>query len=234
MFQGKVKAVAFDADDTLWVNEPFFDRIKAEAAKLMSSYVSADEYLRILERVQACNIPVFGYGVKSFVISMIETANIVSEGRFNHSEMEHMIEQGRAMLSNPVEPIEGVENVLQILGGNYELLMITKGDVAEQQRKISLSGMSSYFNHIEILSEKDEAAYEQVLRKHSIRHDEFLMVGNSVRSDVLPVVGIGGNAVHIPFHTTWVHEAVCEEDLCGRDYVEISRVSELLPLLMDF
>lgn len=234
MFQGKVKAVAFDADDTLWVNEPFFDRIKAEAAKLMSGYVSADEYLRILERVQACNIPVFGYGVKSFVISMIETANIVSEGRFNHSEMEHMIEQGRAMLSNPVEPIEDVENVLQILGGSYELLMITKGDVAEQQRKISLSGMSSYFNHIEIMTEKDEAAYEQVLRKHCIRHDEFLMVGNSVKSDVLPVVGIGGNAVHIPFHTTWVHEAVCEDDLCGRDYVEISRVSELLPLLMDF
>ncbi|NDV21699.1 HAD family hydrolase [Desulfovibrio sp. JC022] len=232
MFHGKVKAVAFDADDTLWVNEPFFDRAKAEIADMMSCYVPAERFTEFLEHTQSRNINVFGYGVKSFVISMIEAANKVADGRIKASDIARIIELGRDMLNSPVEHIEGVESVLHALGGEYKLLMITKGDVAEQQRKISLSGMSVYFEHIEILAEKDEAAYERILHKHSIRHEEFLMVGNSVKSDVLPVVGIGGSAVHIPFHTTWAHEVVSLDDLCGREYVELSRASELLPLLL--
>ena len=232
MFHGKVKAVAFDADDTLWVNEPFFDRAKADIAEMMVAYAPAEDFTKIMEQTQSRNIGAFGYGVKSFVISMIEAANIVAPGRIKSSEIERIIEIGRSMLTSPVEPIAGVEEVLRTLGRDYELLMITKGDVAEQQRKISLSGMSVYFDHIEILAEKDEAAYERILHKHSIRHEEFLMVGNSVKSDILPVVGIGGSAVHIPFHTTWVHEMVCEDDLCGREYVEISKAGELLPLLI--
>lgn len=231
MFYGKVKAVAFDADDTLWVNEPFFDRAKVEVSELMSGYVPAEEYLRVLEQIQSRNVGVFGYGVKTLVISMIEAASKVAPNRIKSSDIEKIIELGRDMLGNPVELINGVEDVLRSLTESYKLLMITKGDVAEQQRKISLSGMSSYFDHIEILCEKDGAAYEGILRKHSIRHDEFLMVGNSVKSDILPVVEIGGHAAHIPFHTTWVHEVVCADELCGRDYVELTDVSELLPLL---
>ncbi|WP_319760796.1 HAD family hydrolase [Maridesulfovibrio sp.] len=231
MFHGKVKAVAFDADDTLWINEPFFARVKADVAEMMSGYVSPEKFTKVLEQTQSRNIAVFGYGVKCFVISMIETANAVTSGKIKGLEIEQIIELGRSMMTNPVEPIEGVEEVLRVLGGDYKLLMITKGDVAEQQRKISLSGMSSYFDHIEILSEKDEAAYRGILSKYSINHDEFLMVGNSVKSDILPVVGIGGCAVHIPFHTTWVHEVVCEDDLCGHKYVELGSACELLPLL---
>ncbi|WP_320175307.1 HAD family hydrolase [Maridesulfovibrio sp.] len=232
MFHGKVRAVAFDADDTLWVNEPFFDRAKAEIAEMMSVYIAPEKFTQILEKTQSRNVAVFGYGVKCFVISMIEAANAVAPDRIKSFEIERIIALGRSMLTAPVEPIAGVEEVLRTLGSDYELLMITKGDVAEQQRKISLSGMSVYFDHIEILAEKDKAAYERILHKHSIRHDEFLMVGNSVKSDILPVVGIGGSAVHIPFHTTWVHEVACEDDLCGREYVEISKAGELLPLLM--
>ncbi|TIH18434.1 HAD family hydrolase [Marinifilum sp. JC120] len=232
MFHGKVKAVGFDADDTLWINEPFFARVKAEVAEMMAGYVPASEYIEILEKTQGRNTAVFGYGVKCFVISLIEAANAVAYDQIKSSEIERIIELGRAMLTNPVEPIKGIEAVLRSLTGNYELLMITKGDVTEQQRKVQLSGMTEYFNQIEILPEKDEAAYERILHKHGIRHDEFLMVGNSVKSDILPVLSIGGSAVHIPFHTTWVHEVVCQDDLCGREYVELSRASELLPLLM--
>ncbi|NDV28751.1 HAD family hydrolase [Desulfovibrio sp. JC010] len=232
MFHGKVKAVAFDADDTLWVNEPFFDRAKADIAEMMSGYAPADKFTEVLEQTQSRNIGVFGYGVKSFVISMVEAANKVSRGKVTEAEIASIIELGRRMLTNPVEPIKGVEEVLRSLGSEFKLLMITKGDVAEQQRKISLSGFSSYFDHIEILSEKDEAAYRHILSKYSIRHDEFLMVGNSVKSDILPVVEIGGRAAHIPFHTTWVHEVVCADKLCRRDYVELDSVAELLPLLI--
>ncbi|WP_415715543.1 HAD family hydrolase [Maridesulfovibrio sp.] len=232
MFHGQIKAVAFDADDTLWVNEPFFDRVKADVAEMMSGYIPAKGFMEILEQTQSRNIGVFGYGVKSFVISMVEAATAVAGGRGISSEIERIIELGRSMLTNPVEPIAGVEDVLRSLCGNYELLMITKGDVAEQQRKISLSGMAPYFDHIEILAEKDESSYEGILRKHCIRCDEFLMVGNSVKSDILPVVGVGGSAVHIPFHTTWVHEKVSEVELRGREYIELGSACELLPLLM--
>lgn len=232
MFHGKVRAVGFDADDTLWVNEPFFDQAKAEVAEMMSVHLPSEKFLEVLEKTLSRNIKSFGYGVKNFVISMIDAANQVAPGNVKSSEIERMIDLGRAMLFNPVELIEGVEEVLQNLGSSYELLMITKGDVAEQQRKIDLSGMAGYFDHIEILTEKDGAAYESILRKHSIGHEEFLMVGNSVKSDILPVVTIGGSAVHIPFHTTWVNEVVCDGELCGHEYVEISEISELLPLLI--
>ena len=232
MFRGKVRTVGFDADDTLWVNEPFFDQAKAEVSEMMSAHLPSEKFLEVLEQTQSRNIKFFGYGVKSFVISMIDAANQVAPGKLKSSEIDRMIDLGQGMLSNPVEPIEGVEEVLQILGSSYELLLITKGDVAEQQRKINLSGMAGYFDHIEILNEKNSAAYESILRKHCIGHEEFLMVGNSVKSDVLPVVTIGGSAVHIPFHTTWVNEVVCDDELCCREYVEISEVSELLSLLV--
>lgn len=231
MFYGTIKAVAFDADDTLWVNEIFFDQAKAAAARLLSAYVPEKEFLNVLERTQSLNVSVFGYGVKSFVISMIEAANIVVPGRIKSSELDYLIDLGRDMLVKPVEPIAGVKDVLSALEPDYRLFMITKGDFAEQQRKIELSGMSSYFEQIEILPEKDEAAYRRILSEHNISCNEFLMVGNSVKSDVLPVVCIGASAAHIPFHTTWVHEVVCKEDLCGRDYLELSNIMELLPLL---
>ena len=231
MFYGTIKAVAFDADDTLWVNETFFGQAKAAAARLLSTYVPEQKYLNVLEQTQSRNIPVFGYGVKSFVISMIEAANKVSPAKVKSSELDSLIELGRDMLTKPVEPIAGVKDVLNALEPDYRLFMITKGDFAEQQRKITLSGMASYFEHIEILSEKDENAYERILNEHNINRNEFLMVGNSVKSDVLPVVCIGGSAAHIPFQTTWVHEVVCDDELSGRDYVELNNIRELLPLL---
>ncbi|WP_320008539.1 HAD family hydrolase [Maridesulfovibrio sp.] len=231
MFYGTIKAVAFDADDTLWVNETYFGEAKSAAARLFSSYVPEDKFLETLELTQTCNIPAFGYGVKSFVLSMIEAANKIVPGKIKSSELDSLIALGRDMLTKPVELIAGVKDVLHVLEPDYRLFMITKGDFAEQKRKIVLSGMSDFFEHIEILPEKDEAAYERILSEHDINPNEFLMVGNSVKSDVLPVVCIGASAAHIPFHTTWVHEVVCEDDMRGRDYVELNNISELLPLL---
>ncbi|WP_415717257.1 HAD family hydrolase [Maridesulfovibrio sp.] len=231
MFYGTIKAVAFDADDTLWVNETYFGEAKSAAARLFSSYVPEDKFLEMLEQTQTCNIPAFGYGVKSFVLSMIEAANKIVPGKIKSSELDSLIALGRDMLTKPVELIAGVKDVLHVLEPDYRLFMITKGDFAEQKRKIVLSGMSDFFEHIEILPEKDEAAYERILSEHDINPNEFLMVGNSVKSDVLPVVCIGASAAHIPFHTTWVHEVVCEDDMRGRDYVELNNISELLPLL---
>lgn len=205
-----IKAIAFDADDTLWVNETFFREAEQNFCELLSDYLSEEELNKILFEVEMQNLPVYGYGIKPFTLSLIEAAIKVSNGRIPISMVETLIDMGKSMLNKPVELLDGVEETLQKLNGKYRLVMATKGDLLDQERKLIKSGLEPYFHHIEIVSDKTEKQYRKLVRHLDISEEQFLMVGNSLKSDIIPVLNIGSHAFHIPFHTTWEHEVVRE------------------------
>ncbi len=203
-----IRVVAFDGDDTLWHNETIFSVTQERFRDLLATHVSDPAHIdaRLHEREMA-NLRLFGYGIKGFTLSMVETAIEVSGGRVSAAEIQALIDAGKSMLSHPVELLEWVADVLEELAGSYRLMLITKGDLFDQESKIARSGLAPWFSAIEILSEKDEAAYRRILERHAIDPAEFLMVGNSPRSDIAPVTAIGGQAVLIPYPLTWAHEA---------------------------
>ncbi|MCW5519553.1 HAD family hydrolase [Aureitalea sp. L0-47] len=205
-----IKAIAFDADDTLWVNEPFFRNAEKEFCELMVDYLDEEQCNRLLFEVEMQNLPLYGYGIKPFTLSLIEAAIRFSDGKVPISVINTLIERGKKMLQEPVEVLDGIEDTLKRLNGNYRLIMATKGDLLDQQRKLIKSGLEPYFHHIEIVSDKTEAQYSKLVKHLDVTPEEFLMVGNSVKSDILPVLNIGAHAFHIPFHTTWEHEVVKE------------------------
>ncbi len=232
MFKNDINVIAFDADDTLWINEPMFQEVSDEFCNMFSSYNDSESISNMLEQIQIRNIKIFGYGSKSFAISMIETALEITNGKECSKEIRKIIELSKEMQSHPIELLDGVENVLQQLSDKFKLMLITKGDLIEQESKIERSGLTDYFSCIEIVSEKNEQAYKKCLYFHDICKSEFLMIGNSVKSDILPVINIGANAVHIPFHTTWCHEQVDCSALAGKEFVTLSHAKELLPALL--
>ena len=205
-----IKVIAFDADDTLWVNEPYFREAELDFCRLMADYISEAECNRLLFEVEMQNLGLYGYGIKPFTLSLIEAAIRFSDGKVPISAIEELIRRGKEMLNKPVEVLEGIEDTLRRLNGDYRLVMATKGDLLDQERKLLKSGLERYFHHIEIVSDKTEKQYSKLVRHLDIAPEEFLMVGNSVKSDILPVLEIGGYAFHIPFHTTWEHEVVKE------------------------
>lgn len=205
-----IKAIAFDADDTLWVNEPFFRKAEKEFCELMAEYLDEEQCNRLLFEVEMQNLPLYGYGIKPFTLSLIEAAIRFSEGKVPVSVISTLIERGKQMLQEPIELLDGIAETLKRLNGDYRLVMATKGDLLDQERKLIKSGLEPYFHHIEIVSDKTEAQYTKLVKHLDVTPDEFLMVGNSVKSDILPVLNIGAHAFHIPFHTTWVHEVVNE------------------------
>lgn len=203
-----IKVIAFDADDTLWVNEPFFQETERKFCGLLEDYLPHHSISAELYQTQVQNISLYGYGVKSFMLSMVETALRISENTLGIPVIEKIIALGKEMLEKPIELLEGVELVLQSLSGHYRLVVATKGDLLDQERKLRKSGLEHYFHHIEIMSEKREADYQKLIKHLDIQPNEFLMVGNSLKSDVLPVLAIGGYGIHIPFHTTWAYETI--------------------------
>ncbi len=232
MLKKNINVIAFDADDTLWVNEPMFREAIYDFSTMFSEYGDHKSISNLLEQTQIKNLSDFGYGSKSFVISMIETAMTITGGRDCGDKVQKIIAMGKEMQHRPIELLDGVEEVLTQLTGNYKLMLITKGELVEQERKIERSGLADYFSCIEIVSEKDERTYSKCLNFHDIRKDEFLMVGNSVKSDILPVINIGACAVHIPFHTTWCHECVDCSDLKDKEFITLNNAGELLPALL--
>ncbi len=203
-----VQAVGFDGDDTLWHSETEFAVTQAMFCDLLAPFVP-DPAINLEARLVAtegANLQVFGYGVKGFTLSMIETALDVSEGRVPASVIRTLLDRGKAMLSHPVELLDGVEEVVDTLKARYRLVLVTKGDLMHQESKIAGSGLAERFDHVEIVAEKNESTYARILARHGLDPGAFVMVGNSVRSDVLPVLAIGGRAVHIPYHLTWQHE----------------------------
>jgi len=223
----QIKVIAFDADDTLWVNEPYFYETERQFCRLLEDYLPHHTVSRELLQVEIQNLSLYGYGIKSFMLSMIETALRVSDKTITLGAIETIIELGRELLTKPIELIEGVEEVLIQLKKNHRLVVATKGDLLDQERKLKNSGIEHYFHHIEIMSDKQEIDYRKLIRHLDVKPEEFLMVGNSLKSDVLPVLAIGGKGYHIPYHTTWAHEHI-EHTIEHQDFKQLSNIRELL------
>lgn len=225
-----ITAIAFDADDTLWVNEPLFREAEARFCELMEPFADAEDCNRELFGYEMQNLPLYGYGIKPFVLSLIEAAMRISDDKVPLKVIDQLIAMGKDMLEAPVEVLDGIEDTLEGLVGRYKLVMATKGDLLDQQRKLIKSGLEPFFHHIEIVSDKTQKEYNKLVRHLDIRNNQFLMVGNSVKSDILPVLEIGAYAIHIPFHTTWEHEVV-REPVKHPHFRELYQANELLDFL---
>lgn len=222
-----LRTIGFDGDDTLWHNESLFALSQERYYQLLAPYIDGGAVAERLFAAEMANLCRYGYGVKSFILSMIETAIEVSEGRVTAAEIGTILAIGKELLDHPVELLEGVRDTIAALDGSYELLLITKGDLFHQESRIAGSGLGEFFDRIEIVSEKDPATYERILARRGIRPDEFMMVGNSVKSDVLPVIALGARAVHIPYHVTWQHEVVATDEAQRAGYWELASIAEL-------
>lgn len=227
-----IKTIAFDADDTLWVNETIFTQTHERFIDIIRPYVTIEELGGKLDETQIRNLHLFGYGIKGFMLSMIETALELSDNTIPGSSIQQIIDMGKEMLQHPVHLLPNVAQTIKQLQEHYPLMIITKGDLMDQESKIARSGLGDYFSTIEVVSEKNQETYRQLLKKHGLVPQEFLMVGNSLKSDILPLCQIGAHAVHIPFHTTWVHEMVAPHHFEGFCYQELSDMS-LLPAYLD-
>ncbi|MDB5157104.1 MAG: family hydrolase [Mucilaginibacter sp.] len=203
-----IKVIAFDADDTLWVNEPYFRQSEEAFCTLLEEYLPRHELERELLKIEIGNLGLYGYGIKGFVLSMIETAMTVTNNMISAKTIGDIIELGKQMLNQPIELLDGVEEVLRALKGRYRLVVATKGDLLDQERKLKKSNLTNYFHHVEVMSEKDDANYLKLIKHLDIRPSELLMVGNSLKSDILPVLNVGGYAIHVPYHITWAHEEI--------------------------
>lgn len=209
---GHIKVIGFDADDTLWVNETYFREAEEKFADLLEHYETKNKVDQELFKMEMKNLELYGFGVKGFMLSMIESALELSNNNVSQEIINQILDIGKHMIERPVELLDGVEEVLQALEKKYRLIVLTKGDLLDQERKLDRSGLSKYFHHVEVLSDKKEINYKNLLDHLEIDVSEFLMVGNSLKSDVIPILNIGATAVHVPFHTTWVHEMVPEEE----------------------
>lgn len=225
-----IKVIAFDADDTLWVNEPYFREAEDKFCALLEDYLPLHSVAAELFKIEIRNLPLYGYGIKGFMLSMIETILEVTEGTASLEMISKAIEFGKEQLNKPIELLDGVETVLEALKGDYRLVVATKGDLLDQERKLQKSGLEKYFHHIEIMSDKQERDYLKLLKHLDCKPEDFLMIGNSLKSDVLPVLEIGGNAVHVPYHTTWAYEVV-ENNVAHKNFSAITSIDEILNIL---
>ena len=225
-----ITTIAFDADDTLWVNEPYFREVEEKFCNLLSDYGPKEEIENTLYRIEMQNIELYGYGIKGFILSMIETTYELSKGGAPLSLINEIIEQGKAMYSKPLRLLEGVQDVLMALNGDYRMVMATKGDLLDQERKLYRSGLEQYFHHIEVMSDKRVRDYKKLIQHLDCKPENFLMVGNSLKSDILPVLELGAYAVYVPFHTTWIHEQV-DHELDHENAVQVEHISEFLSFL---
>ncbi len=225
----QIKVIAFDADDTLFVNEPYFEETEKKFVILMQDYLSHQGLSQELFKTEIANLPLYGYGIKGYILSMIEAALLISDQTISVNVVSKILEYGKELLQKPIELLEGVEDTLRALHGSYKLVVATKGDLLDQRRKLHNSGLGKYFHHIEVMSDKQEKDYSDLLKRLEISPDAFFMVGNSLKSDVLPVLAIGGHAVHIPFHTTWLHERI-DHKVTHERFKALGRIDELLPL----
>ena len=225
------RVIAFDADDTLWQNEAIFERMHGHYREFLAAYHDADTVNRRLFATEMRNLELYGYGVKGFTLSAIETAIELSEGKISATEISTLIARGQEMLDHPVELLPHVKNTLQSLTAKHELWIITKGDLRDQQRKLEKSGLAAHFRAVEFVSEKTESVYADILRRHHCTAEEFLMVGNSMKSDILPVLALGAAAAHVPHHFTWEHERTTELPVAPGRFFELTHLGALSALL---
>lgn len=224
-----VHTIAFDADDTLWVNETFFREAEDAFCQLLADYDSPANVKKRLFKIEIDNLAYYGYGIKSFVLSMVDCIYDYAGDDAPSHLVKEAVSIGRHMLAKPVELLDGVVEVLEKLHGKYHLIVATKGDLLDQERKLQLSGIETHFDFVEVMSNKKVANYEKLLRKINCTAERFVMIGNSLRSDIQPVLDIGGSAIHVPFHTTWEHELIAHEIKHDR-FMECGDIREILPL----
>ncbi len=223
--------IAFDADDTLWHNERLYSMTQERFKELLSRHHSREEIERRLFETEMRNLRAFGYGIKGFALSMIETAIDLTDGRIQGREVQEIIGFAKEMLRAPVQLLDGAGEVVDELARAFPLMLITKGDLFDQETKIARSGLADRFAHIEIVSDKTTVTYGAILEKHGLDPLRFLMVGNSMRSDILPVLELGGQAVFIPYEITWAHESETDPRGRGAGYHELERIDQLPALI---
>ena len=219
-----IKVIGFDADDTLWANGSYFSEAEASFCELLAEYMPEKELTAELFRTEMKNMEWYGYGVMAYTLSLIETALYISHEKVSATVINEILALGRSLLNKPVLLFPGVTEVLPFLQNKYSLIVVTKGDLLDQERKLEKSGLLPFFHHIEVVSEKSESNYLNLIKTLDIQPEEFLMVGNSLKSDVLPVLAVGGKAVHVPFNTVWQHEAV---EKPNTPYIEIKSLVDL-------
>ncbi|MBC7525441.1 MAG: HAD family hydrolase [Flavobacterium sp.] len=227
-----LKVIAFDADDTLFVNEPYFQETETKFCALMSDYLSKQGLSQELFKTEIANLDLYGYGIKGYILSMIEAAMNISNNTISIEIIQKIIEYGKELLQKPIELLDGVEETLAALYGKYKLIVATKGDLKDQQSKLHRSGLGHYFHHIEVMADKQEVNYEKLLKRLEVDPNEFFMIGNSLKSDILPVLAIGGYAVHIPFHTTWEHEKI-SHNVEHINFKTLDKITDVLPILLN-
>ena len=219
--------IAFDADDTLWHNESNFQATEKQFAQLLGPHHDEEVVRKRLFETESRNLRHFGYGVKGFILSMIETAIELTDGEIRGRDIHQIVAWGRDMLQAPVELLEGVRETVEVLSRNYRLMLLTKGDLFDQESKLARSGMGELFSAVEIVSEKNVETYRAIMRRHGVEPRQFLMIGNSLKSDVLPALEAGASAIHVPYFTTWAHEQVPDELVAGHDYARFESLAEL-------
>ncbi len=219
-----IRVVGFDGDDTLWHSETRFKITQDEFRDLVHRHVPDVDVDARLAAVELQNLSIYGYGVKSFTLSMLETAIELTAGRIPTADLEVILGWGKDMLMKPTELLGGVEDTLKRLAGRYDMLLITKGDLFDQESKLARSGLGEQFSGVEIVSEKNVEAYRAIFKRRAIRPEDFVMVGNSLRSDVVPVVTLGARAVHIPYEVTWQHEHIPEDQLPREGWSQLGEI----------
>lgn len=222
----KITVVAFDADDTLWHTEQLFQDVQNRLYELMSAYASQEDVEAHFHDMEVRNVRLFGYGVKGFTLSMIESAIEISNKNVSATDIHEIVMLGKSILDSPLDLFSGVENVLRDLGSDYRLFLITKGDVLDQRNKIEKSNLEPYFEKTIVVQEKDVETYRRVVREHKIDPSQMMMVGNSMKSDVLPVLELGGSAVHIPYHVT-AHFEKTDEFIDHPRFYKLNAIGEL-------
>lgn len=225
-----ITTIAFDADDTLWINEPYFQEAENRFCELLEDDLPQHSVSQELFKTEMQNLHLYGYGIKGFMLCMMETVCRISNSTASTDLISKTIEIGHELLMKPVELLDGVTETLERLKGKYRLVVATKGDLLDQERKLKKSGLQDYFHHIEIMSDKKEGDYRKLLKHLDCKPEHFLMLGNSVKSDILPVLEIGGSAAHIPYHVTWTHE---QQDLQleHERFLELKNIKEVLNYL---
>jgi putative hydrolase of the HAD superfamily len=205
-----IKVIGFDADDTLWLNEVHYRNAEQQFVELMEPWLTEREARKELFRHEMQTLSLYGYGAKGFTLSMITAAISISNSQVGSDVIRHIVNLGKSLINVPLELLDNVADVLVALHLDYKLIVATKGDLLDQERKLQNSNLERYFHHIEIMSDKNPDSYRKLIRHLDINPEEFLMIGNSLKSDVIPVLEIGSDAIHIPYHTTWEHEHVAD------------------------
>ena len=227
----KFDLIAFDADDTLWHNETLYTEAQDKLKELLASYADGETIVQRLYQTEMSNLQYYGYGIKSFTLSMIETAVELTQGKIQGAEILQIIGLAKEMLTSEVQLVEHAEETVRELAKSYELMVITKGDLLDQRSKLSRSGLDDCFRHVEVVSQKTQHVCQALLAKYRIEPQRFLMVGNSLKSDILPVLALGGHAVYIPYHTTWAHEALDSQPIGHDGYYKLEHLGQLTPLI---